>query len=147
MRLFSIGCPQGRRLPGTARRNSGSAPTSRRHTRSGARESAVVKVHNISSLLERYLLEATPTKAKRTQADEPGYAVLLKKRFGHMPLKDLEPQHIYQYFDKRKDQTKDKDGNLVVKRIAKNQARQEIKLLSHAFTKAVEWGLIKAHPF
>jgi len=28
----------------------------------------------------------------------------------------------------------------VVDRKAKNQARQKIKLLSHAFTKAVEWG-------
>ena len=65
-----------------------------------------------------------------------------------MRLQDVEPQHIYQYFDKRKDQTKDKkDGNLTKARNARNQARREIKLLSHAFTKAVEWGYIAKHPF
>jgi integrase len=111
-------------------------------------ETDAIEVRTIGDLLNRYLLEVTPTKAKRTQVDEPGYVVHLKKRFGHMRLKDLEPHHIYKYFDKRKDQTKDKEGNLVSEdRKAKRQARQEIKLLSHAFTKAVEWGLIKAHPF
>lgn len=106
-----------------------------------------VDVTTIEHLLDRYLLEVTPSKAKRTQVDEPRYAVQLKKRFGHMPLEDLEPQHIYQYFDKRMDLSKDKDGKPVAARNAKTQARQEIKLLSHAFTKAVEWGCIKKHPF
>jgi integrase len=106
-----------------------------------------MEVRNIGQLLDRYLLEVTPTKAVRTQQDEPGYVVQLKPKFGHMRLKDLEPHHIYKYFDKRKDRTKNKDGELVAKRNAKRQARQEIKLLSHAYTKAVEWGLIKAHPF
>ena len=92
-------------------------------------------------------MEVTPTKAKRTQADEPGYAAHLKKRFGHMRLQDIEPQHIYQYFDKRKDQTKDKEGDLAKSRQAKTQARNELKMLSHAFTKAVEWGYIRAHPY
>jgi hypothetical protein len=109
---------------------------------------AQIDVRRIEHLLDRYLLEVTPAKAKRTQVDEPRYAAQLKKRFGHMRLEDLEPQHIYQYFDKRMDQTKDKEGKLVAAtRNAKNQARQEIKVLSHAFTKAVEWGYIKKHPF
>lgn len=108
---------------------------------------AQVDVRTIEHLLDRYLLEVTPAKAKRTQVDEPRYTKQLKKRFGHMRLEDLEPQHIYQYFDKRMDQTKDKDGKPTAARNAKNQARQEIKLLSHAFTKAVEWGYIKKHPF
>jgi integrase len=106
-----------------------------------------IEVRRIEHLLDRYLLEVTPTKAKRTQVDEPRYVAQLKNPFGHMRLQDLEPQHIYQYFDRRKDQTKDKDGNIAVDRKANNQARQEIKLLSHAFTKAVEWGYIKKHPF
>lgn len=112
-----------------------------------ARIEAETDVRIIGELLDRYLLEVTPTKAPRTQLDEPGYVALLKVPFGHMRLQDIEPQHIYQYFDRRKDRTKDKDGNLKTNRTAKTQARQEIKVLSHAFTKAVEWGLIKAHPF
>lgn len=106
-----------------------------------------IDVRRIEQLLDRYLLEVTPTKAKRTQVDEPRYVVQLKKRFGLMRLQALKPQNIYQYFDRRKDQTKDKDGNLVADRKANNQARQEIKLLSHAYTKAVEWGYIERHPF
>lgn len=117
------------------------------HKAWSARIDTDIDVTNIGSLLDRYLLEVTPTKAVRTQQDEPGYVARLKPKFGHMRLQDLEPQFIYKYFDKRKDQTKGQDGELVVKRGAKRQARQEIKLLSHAFTKAVEWGLIKAHPF
>jgi hypothetical protein len=102
----------------------------------------------IGQLLDRYLLEVTPTKAQRTQLDEPKYVIHLKKRFGHMRLEDLEPQHVYQYFDRRMDLTKPKDETKPKPaRKAKNQARQEIKLLSHAYTKAVEWGLVKRHPF
>lgn len=106
-----------------------------------------IDARTIEHLLDRYLQEVTPAKAKRTQVDEPGYAIQLKKRFGHMRLEDLEPQHIYQYFDKRMDQTKDKDGKTAPPRNAKTRARQEIKMLSHAFTKAVEWGHLKKHPF
>jgi integrase len=49
-----------------------------------------------------------------------------------MRIEDIEPQHVYQY---------------VARRTAKTAARREIEVLSHAFTKAVEWGLMKAHPF
>jgi hypothetical protein len=111
------------------------------------RVQARINVRTVGDLLDRYLLEVTPTKAVRTQVDEPTYAARLKKVFGHMNPDDVEPQFIYQYFDRRKDQTKDKDGNLSTNRQAKTQARNEIKLLRHALTKAVEWGYIKKHPF
>lgn len=58
--------------------------------------------------------------------------VTLRKAFGEMSLSDIEPQHIYQYVDKRS---------------AKVSAHREIEVLSYAFTKSVEWGLLKAHPF
>jgi integrase len=64
-----------------------------------------------------------------------------------MELEELKPKDIYKYFDKRKDRTKGPDGELVNDRKAKTQARNELKLLRHAYTKAVEWGLIDAHPF
>ena len=55
---------------------------------------STIDVRSIGSLLDRYLLEVTPTKANRTQVDEPGYVARLKKLFGHMRLKDLEPHHV-----------------------------------------------------
>lgn len=54
----------------------------------------------------------------------------LKAVFGHMPLETLKPKHIYQYIDKR-------GARVAVKR--------EIEVLSHTYSKAIEWGLIEAH--
>ncbi len=105
-------------------------------------------IRTVNDLLDRYLAEVTPEKALRTQQDEPGYASKLRPIFGNMLPKDIEPQYIYKYFDSRKDQTKDVDDKLVNPgRKAMTQARNELKLLSHAMTKAVEWGVIKQHPY
>ena len=49
-----------------------------------------------------------------------------------MPLNGIKPRHVYQYIDKRE---------------AKVAARREVEVLSHALTKAVEWGYIDRHPF
>lgn len=90
------------------------------------------RITTVGALLDRYLLEVVPTKAPKTQIDYRRYVLVLRKVFGHVALADLEPQHIYQYVDKRS---------------AKTAAHREIEVLSAAFTKAVQWGLIKAHPF
>ncbi len=87
---------------------------------------------NIGDLLSRYAIEVIPNKAPKTQTNNRGYIAPLTEVFGKVALGDLEPQHIYQYIDKRR---------------AKTAAKREIELLSHAFTKAVQWGLIKTHPF
>jgi integrase len=55
-----------------------------------------------------------------------------------MKLTDLEPQHIYKYVDTRLD----KKGNK-----SPSTGLHEIRIFKHAFTKAVEWGLIARHPF
>lgn len=96
------------------------------------RVSAPERIHTISALLDRYLLEVVPTKAPKTQTENVRYIKALRPVFGSMALADIEPQHIYLYVDKR---------------TAKTSARREIEVLSHAYTKAVQWGLIKAHPF
>ena len=94
------------------------------------------KVNTIGQLLDRYALEVIPTKAASTQKGNHAQINKLRAVFGHMPLATIEPQHIYQYVDKRK------DGNTGL--VA---ARRELALLSHAYTKAVQWGYIRAHPF
>jgi integrase len=96
------------------------------------RISAPDRITTIGALLERFTIEVIPNKAPKTQIDYRRYVVTLSKTFGHVLLADLEPQHIYQYVDKRS---------------AKTAAHREIEVLSAAFTKAVQWGLIKAHPF
>lgn len=99
------------------------------------------KACTIGQLLDRYALEVVPTKAVSTQTVNAKQIKQLRAVFGHMPLTALEPQHIYQYADKRRS----KDKSAKTPRLV--SARREIALLSHAYTKAVQWGYIKAHPF
>lgn len=98
----------------------------------GERAGAPERIATIGALLDRYSLQMVPTKAPKTQTENRRALVRLRKVFGHMALLDIEPQHIYQYVDKRG---------------ARTAAHREIEVLSHAFTKAVEWGSIKKHPF
>lgn len=90
------------------------------------------KAKTISELLDRYGLEVVPEKAITTQFDNYNYIKKLKLAFGHMLLTELLPKDVYRYIDKS-------SGKVL--------ARREIALLSHAFTKAVEWGYIDRHPF
>ena len=96
------------------------------------RVAAPERITTIGALLDRFAIEVVPTKAPKTQIDYRRYVTTLQKPFGAMALADLEPQHVYQYVDKRS---------------AKVAAHREIEVLSAAFTKAVQWGLIKSHPF
>jgi integrase len=96
------------------------------------RTGAPERITTIGSLLDRYSLQVIPTKAPKTQTGNRLAVCNLRPVFGGMALADLEPQHIYQYVDRRG---------------APTQAHREIEVLSHAFTKAVSWGLMKAHPF
>lgn len=56
----------------------------------------------------------------------------LRAVFGHMKLTDLKPRHGYAYLDARK-------PHLVA-------GKRELEVLSHAFTKAVQWGPIDDNP-
>ena len=90
------------------------------------------KANNIGQLLDRYLLEVVPGKAPKVQTDNARAIKRLRGVFGAMGLADIKPRHVYQYVDKR--------GALTA-------AHREIEVLSHAFTKSVEWGYIDRHPF
>lgn len=86
----------------------------------------------VADLLDRYTLQIVPTKAKTTQSSNLICIKRLRLVLGSAPIAAIRPQTVYQYIDKRK---------------AKVSARREIEILSHAFTKAVEWGIIDRHPF
>lgn len=99
----------------------------------------------INELLDRYALEVIPTKAAASQTSNLTQLVVLRRVFGNSPLLPFTPQIVYQYVDKRSVKKKDpKTGRVTGGRVA---ALREIELLSHAFTKAVEWGYIDRHPF
>jgi hypothetical protein len=91
-----------------------------------------VSVKTVADLLDRYSLEVIPQKAIRTQESNAFAMVRLKPILGAIPILQLTPQLVREYFDKREH---------------KIAARREIEVLSHAYTKAVEWGHIDRHPF
>ena len=102
-------------------------------------------VKNIGDLLDRYAREVVPTKAAASQTNNRNQLPKLREVFGSMPLLPFKPQLIYQYVDQRSRKKKDPvTGKVTGGKIA---AHREIEVLSHAYTKAVEWGYIDRHPF
>lgn len=89
-------------------------------------------IRTVAALLDRYALQVIPTKGITTQTQNQSALKNVRSAFGAFTLLDIKPRHIYQYVDGR---------------TAKTSARREMELLSHAFTKAVEWGFIDRHPF
>ena len=92
-----------------------------------------VKSNTVAELLDRYSIEVVPTKGPRTQVENNRAIANLRATFGNEALADIKPQMVYMYVDKRKD--------------TKVAAHRAVDVLSHAFTKAVEWGYIDRHPF
>lgn len=90
------------------------------------------KIRTVDQLLDQYALEVIPTKAPSTQTHNIAVLKKLREAFHGAPLTSLEPSVIYGY---------------IRQRTAKVSAKREVEVLSHALTKAVEWGYIKAHPF
>lgn len=90
------------------------------------------RIVTIHQLLDRYAIQEVPKKALGTQRDQIRMIGNLKAVFGTMYAEDLKPVHVYQYVEAR---------------TAKVAARREIEVLSHAFTKSVQWGVMEAHPF
>ncbi len=101
-------------------------------------------IKTVGELLDRYILEIIPGRAVSSQPDLLSYSKNLKAVFGHFHLSDIEPQHIYQYVEKRRKKVVGEDGKT---RGGLSIAKREIAMFSDSYTKAVKWGLIKSHPF
>ncbi len=102
-------------------------------------------VTTIDGLLRRYEMEVIPTKAIASQVGNLNQLKKIKEVFGAMPLLPFAPRLVYQYVDMRSKKKKDPiTGKVTGGKIA---AHREIEVLSHAYTKAVEWGYIDRHPF
>lgn len=103
-----------------------------------------VEARNIAQLLDRYALEVVPTKAVSSRESNRIWIFQLRKVFGELPLTAIKPQHIYRYVDMRSVKKRNENGRITGGRTT---AHREMEVLSHAFTKAVEWGYLDAHPF
>ena len=85
---------------------------------------------NLSAVMDRYMKDVIPGKAPRTQKDNLIELGLLRAVFGKMHPDQVKPHHVYQYLDHR----------------PPVRGRREKALLSHIFTKAIQWGLASANP-
>lgn len=87
----------------------------------------------MAQLLDRYVVEVVPLKAPVTQRNNRHSIQKLRAVFGDNLISAIRPKHCYQYRDARS--KKSPVG-----------ANRDLEVLSHAFTKAIEWGLIDEHP-
>jgi integrase len=108
------------------------------------RISATEHASTVAQLLDRYALEVIPTKKPTTRAGNVLALKKLRSVFGALPLNAITPRHVYMFVDQRRKKKTDDDGKVTG---GLTVAHREVEVLSHAYTKAVEWGYINKHPF
>lgn len=90
------------------------------------------KIRTVNEMLDRYDLEVVPAKAAPTQANNRIGIKQLRGPFGKMAVGDVRPRHVYKF---------------VAEATHKIAAHRAVEVLSHAYTKMVEWGEMDRHPF
>ena len=95
-------------------------------------------IRTFSQLIDRYLLEVTPTKAKSTQIDETRHLGKLRKMIGENPVNTFKPTFAYKLQDTIVKSTQRGSGETYTNRV--------MEKLKHLLTKAIEWGVIAEHP-
>lgn len=97
------------------------------------RYSTPQKICSLNDVMDRYLLEVAPFKAKKTYANEMVLSRPIRTILGNMAPEDITPLHVYKYLDYRG-------------KISKTSANNEKSLLSIIFTNAIKWGACKVNP-
>ena len=98
------------------------------------RTEALSDARSMAQLLDRYAMEVVPEKAPKSQESNHLSIRRLRPVFGEMPISQIKPKHAYRYMD-------------LVKRVnGPASANRDYEVLSHALSKAVEWGLIDRNP-
>ena len=90
-------------------------------------------IRTMNDLFEKYMVEIVPGKAERTQRDNQYEVRFLRVALGRMDPRAFRPRHGYSYYNARKEKSL-------------RRALAEMALLSHIFTKAVEWGVVDKNP-
>lgn len=91
------------------------------------------KIVTLHDLFARYGREVLPEKAEKTRKDQQKQLELLDQVFGSLRPEALTPVHVARYLDQRGAE-------------APVSANREIALLSHAYTKALRWGMATLNP-
>lgn len=91
------------------------------------------RIHTMNQLFDRYMVEVAPTKAPATYKANILQVASLRIWFGSMQPDEITPVDIYKYIDTR-----------AIK--APVAANREKALLSHCFSMAIRWGIIRDNP-
>ena len=89
--------------------------------------------NTLADLMNRYLIEVTPTKGVDSRRKEPMQMKRLRAVFGHFNPRELEQSDAYSYLSRRSQK-------------APTAARREIELLSSVCSKGAEWGALAVNP-
>jgi integrase len=90
-----------------------------------------VRVTTMNDLFDRYMIEVAPKKAPQTYRGNLREVEFLRVFFGAMRPQDITQVDVYSYLDNR--------GALV-------RGNREKALLSHVFSMAIQWGVVKDNP-
>lgn len=88
----------------------------------------------MEQLCDRYAVEVMPGKAPATQKSNQYSLRRIRPVFGKNSIAAIEPHHIYEYRDR------------IGVSESKKKANLDLEVLSHMFTKAIQWGLRHDHP-
>lgn len=88
---------------------------------------------SVAALIDKYMIEIAPKKAKATYTGNLMEAKNLREVFGKMLVLEVRPTHIAKYLDIRGLK-------------APIRANREISLLSHMFSYAMRWGQVDRNP-
>jgi integrase len=91
-------------------------------------------VKTMAQLCDRYCAEIIPDKAPATQKSNLYSIQRIRRVFLNNPVMAIQPHHIYEY--------KNRTGQTE----SKKKANLDLEVLSHMFTKAIEWGARNDHP-
>lgn len=92
------------------------------------------RVLTMDQLCDRYSTEIIPTKAVATQKLNKLSIGRIRKAFSGNRVNAIEPVHLYEY------------QAHMLKEESLKKARLDHEVLSHMFTCAIKWGVIKIHP-
>ena len=92
------------------------------------------EARTVADLLDQYALRVLPGKSWKARESNQISLRRLRAVFGAMSLSSIEPHHAYAYIDK------------ATAKHGKTSARRDWEVLRHAYTMAVQWGMVSRHP-
>ncbi len=88
----------------------------------------------INALMDKYQRDVVAQKSWKSQESNLISIARIRTVFGKMRIGHLQATHVAQYRDR------------VATDHGKTSANRDLEVISHAYSKAVEWGLCKDHP-